>query len=74
GVDFLWGLHPYWGDTADDLVLPASVTATFGGVKAGLAIGRGPELASTIVLVELGLDLDPAEAVAEASVDRIVRG
>ena len=36
-------------------MLPASVTVTFGAVKAGLVTGRGPELAGAIVLVDLGL-------------------
>lgn len=48
------GLHPDTG-AADDAVLPASTTVTFGGVKQGLTEDRGPELAGRIVLVDIGL-------------------
>ncbi|WP_426325024.1 NAD(P)H-hydrate epimerase [Microbacterium sp. E-13] len=72
-VDIPSGLHPDTG-TADDVVLPASVTVTFGAVKAGLVTGRGPELAGDIVLVDIGLgpSLTPVEPAGEASVSRIV--
>jgi hydroxyethylthiazole kinase-like uncharacterized protein yjeF len=53
-VDLPSGLHPDDG-SADDAVLPASITVTFGAVKAGLVRGRGPELAGEIRLVDLGL-------------------
>jgi NAD(P)H-hydrate epimerase len=53
-VDLPSGLHPDDG-TADDVVLPAETTVTFGAVKAGLVRGRGPELAGDIRLVDLGL-------------------
>lgn len=53
-VDIPSGLHPDTGE-ADDTVLPASVTVTFGALKAGLVTGRGPELAGDVVLVDLGL-------------------
>ena len=53
-VDLPSGLHPDTG-AADDVVLPAAMTVTFGAVKAGLATGRGLELAGDIVLVDLGL-------------------
>ena len=43
-VDLPSGLHPDTGLTADDVVLPAAVTVTFGAVKAGLVRGRGPSL------------------------------
>ena len=46
-VDLPSGLHPDTGLTADDVVLPADVTVTFGAVKAGLVRGearaRGPD-------------------------------
>jgi hypothetical protein len=74
-VDLPSGLHPDTG-TADDVVLPASMTVTFGAVKAGLTSGRGPALAGEIVLVDIGLGaggLDRQEAAGEASVSRIVR-
>ena len=43
-VDLPSGLHPDDGTTADDVVLPASVTVTFGAVKPGLHADRGREL------------------------------
>jgi len=75
-VDLPSGLQPDDGSTGDDTVLPASVTVTFGAVKAGLARGRGPELAGDVVLVDLGLGDGLADdpAVAEASVSRIIEG
>ncbi len=74
-VDLPSGLHPDTGE-ADDVVLPAAVTVTFGAVKAGIASGRGPVLCGKIVLVDLGLhDGLAAEVPAgEASVDRVLRG
>jgi hydroxyethylthiazole kinase-like uncharacterized protein yjeF len=71
-VDLPSGLHPDEGTVADELMLPATVTATFGAVKAGLARGRGPELAGTVVLVDLGLPLGGVEPVDTATVDEIV--
>ncbi len=53
-VDVPSGLHPDDG-AADDAVLRADVTVTFGAVKAGLVRGRGPELAGELQLVDLGL-------------------
>ncbi|QEW02802.1 NAD(P)H-hydrate epimerase [Microbacterium lushaniae] len=53
-VDLPSGLHPDDGD-ADDVVLPATTTVTFGAVKAGLVRGRGPELSGEVRLVDLGL-------------------
>lgn len=53
-ADLPSGLQPDTGD-ADDAVLPATVTVTFGAVKAGLAVGRGPRLTGELVLVDLGL-------------------
>ena len=72
-VDIPSGLHPDTG-VADDAVLAASVTVTFGAVKAGLVTGRGPELAGDIVLVDIGLGpaLESVEPAGEASVLRIV--
>ncbi|QIG40926.1 NAD(P)H-hydrate epimerase [Microbacterium sp. 4R-513] len=75
-VDLPSGLQPDDGTTADDAVLPASVTVTFGAAKAGLALGRGPEFVGEIVLVDLGLGDGLADdpAVAEASVARVIEG
>lgn len=54
-VDLPSGLQPDDGATADDVVLPASVTVTFGGVKPGLVTDRGRELCGAIVFVDLDL-------------------
>lgn len=54
-VDLPSGLHPDDGN-ADDIVLPATTTVTFGALKAGLVRGRGPQLAGEVRLVELGLE------------------
>jgi hydroxyethylthiazole kinase-like uncharacterized protein yjeF len=72
-VDIPSGLHPDTGE-ADDAVLAASVTVTFGAVKAGLVTGRGAELAGEIVLVDIGLGpaLDSVVPAGEATVSRIV--
>jgi hydroxyethylthiazole kinase-like uncharacterized protein yjeF len=70
-VDLPSGLDPDTGE-ADDAVLPAAITVTFGAAKNGLASGRGPDLCGDVVLVDIGLELD-AEAAGEMSVDRVVR-
>jgi len=70
-VDLPSGLDPDDG-TSDGVVLPATITVTFGAVKAGLTRGEGPRLSGRIVLVELGLAL-PAP-VAEAAVAEIRQG
>lgn len=70
-VDLPSGLHPDDG-TADDAVLPATTTVTFGAVKSGLAIGDGPRLAGRTVLVRIGLELASAQPVGETAVARIV--
>lgn len=74
-VDVPSGLQPDEG-AADDAVLPAAVTVTFGAVKSGLVTGRGAELAGRVILVDLGLGhaLSDEEPAGEASVDRIIRG
>jgi hypothetical protein len=45
---------------ADDAVLPADLTVTFGGIKAGLLLGVGARLAGRIDLVEIGIESDLA--------------
>lgn len=72
-VDLPSGLQPDDG-SSDGVVLPASVTVTFGAVKAGLAVGNGPECAGSIVVVDIGLTpgLADAEPVGSASVERVV--
>ncbi|WP_082485021.1 NAD(P)H-hydrate epimerase [Microbacterium sp. Leaf151] len=54
-VDLPSGLDPDDG-TAEGAVLPADVTVTFGAVKAGLVLGRGPGLSGRVHLVDLGLE------------------
>ena len=73
-VDLPSGLQPDTG-AADDVVLPAAVTVTFGAVKAGLVTGRGPELCGDLVLVDLGLGpaLASEEPAGEASVARVLQ-
>ncbi len=72
-VDLPSGLHPDTG-AADDAVLAASVTVTFGAVKAGLVTGRGSEVTGDLVLVDIGLGPALAEVApaGEASVSRII--
>ena len=68
-VDLPSGLHPDDG-SADDVVLPADVTVTFGAVKAGLVRGRGPAVTGEIHLVDIGLGpaLERVRPVFETSV------
>lgn len=72
-VDLPSGLNPDTG-AADDAVLAASLTVTFGAVKAGLAVGRGPELTGELVLVDIGLGagLEPERPEGEAEVARVI--
>jgi len=58
-VDLPSGLHP--DDGSAELVLPADVTVTFGGRKAGLLRGSGPMLAGRVVLIDIGLRLGAPE-------------
>ncbi len=67
-VDLPSGLHPDTGQTADDVVLPASLTVTFGAVKQGLV--AAPELTGEIILVELGLSLPDGAGSAEVTAFR----
>ncbi|MCS5736263.1 NAD(P)H-hydrate epimerase [Herbiconiux daphne] len=55
-VDIPSGIDPDTGAAPDPVVLPATVTVTFGGIKAGLLRGDGPRLAGRVVLVEIGID------------------
>lgn len=66
-VDLPSGLDADTG-AADEVVLAATTTVTFGAVKAGLARGEGPRLCGRIVLVDIGLRLDPNDAVGQATV------
>jgi len=59
-VDVPSGIDPDTGAVADDHVLQADVTVTFGGVKAGLLRGPGRALAGRIELVDVGIGEDLA--------------
>lgn len=59
-VDVPSGIDPDTGAVADDHVLEADVTVTFGGVKAGLLRGPGRALAGRVVLVDVGIGPDLA--------------
>jgi NAD(P)H-hydrate repair Nnr-like enzyme with NAD(P)H-hydrate epimerase domain len=59
-VDVPSGIDADTGAVADDHVLQADVTVTFGGVKAGLLQGPGQTLAGRVVLVDVGIGEDLA--------------
>jgi hydroxyethylthiazole kinase-like uncharacterized protein yjeF len=61
-VDLPSGVDPDTGEVADEVVLPADVTVTFGGIKAGLLQGPGAQLAGEVVLVEIGIEAELAAA------------
>ena len=62
-VDVPSGIDPNNGSVPDPLVLPADVTVTFGGYKAGLLLPPASALAGEIRLIDIGLgpDLDALE-------------
>ncbi len=57
-VDIPSGVDADTGEVPDPAVLPATMTVTFGGVKAGLLLGDGARLAGAVVLVEIGVERD----------------
>jgi NAD(P)H-hydrate epimerase len=59
-VDLPSGVHPDTGAASDDAVLPADLTVTFGGAKAGLLIGAGAALSGRIEVVPIGIEDDLA--------------
>ncbi|MDM7891907.1 NAD(P)H-hydrate epimerase [Curtobacterium caseinilyticum] len=59
-VDVPSGIDVDTGAVADEHVLHADVTVTFGGVKAGLLRGPGATLAGRIELVDVGIGADLA--------------
>lgn len=59
-VDVPSGIDVDTGAVADEHVLHADVTVTFGGVKAGLLTGPGATLAGRIELVDVGIGADLA--------------
>lgn len=56
-VDLPSGVHPDTG-AADDAVLPADLTVTFGCAKAGLLQGAGARLACRVEVVPIGIEDD----------------
>ncbi|GAA1631781.1 MULTISPECIES: bifunctional ADP-dependent NAD(P)H-hydrate dehydratase/NAD(P)H-hydrate epimerase [Brevibacterium] len=52
-------------DSAPDSRIHADATLTFGGLKADLVDPRAAAFTGAVDVVDIGLDLDPAEAVAE---------
>jgi len=54
-VDIPSGINPDDGSVPDPTVLPADVTVTFGGCKAGLLLEPASQLAGRVVLVDIGL-------------------
>jgi hydroxyethylthiazole kinase-like uncharacterized protein yjeF len=54
-VDLPSGIHPDDGTVPDPTVLPATVTVTFGAVKAGLLLAPASQYAGRVELVDLGL-------------------
>jgi hydroxyethylthiazole kinase-like uncharacterized protein yjeF len=54
-VDMPSGIHPDDGSVPDPTVLPAALTVTFGGCKAGLLLEPASRLAGRIVVVDIGI-------------------
>jgi len=54
-VDLPSGVHPDEGSVADEVVLAADLTVTFGACKAGLLRPPGAGLAGRVVVVDIGL-------------------
>ena len=65
------GVNPDDG-TADEAVLPAALTVTFGAPKIGLGRAEGPRLTGEIVVVDLGLELPESDV--RLDVARVVEG
>lgn len=70
-VDLPSGIHPDDGSVPDPTVLPADVTVTFGGCKAGLLISPASDFAGHIRLVDIGLgsalaEMQPLVSVADS--------
>ena len=59
-VDLPSGIHPDDGTVPDPTVLPATVTVTFGAVKAGLLLEPAAATRAACELVDLGLGPDLA--------------
>ena len=57
-VDIPSGIDPNDGSVPDPVVLPADVTVTFGGYKAGLLLEPASRLAGRVILIDIGLGPD----------------
>ena len=57
-VDLPSGIHPDDGSVPDPTVLPATLTVTFGAVKAGLLLEPAAGYAGRVQLIDLGLGPD----------------
>lgn len=69
-VDLPSGIHPDDGSVPDPTVLPATITVTFGAVKAGLLREPGSRYAGRVELVDLGLGGELAEMTPLIELDR----
>ena len=54
-VDIPSGIDPDTGAGSTEVVLPADVTVTFGGCKAGLLLPPGAAVAGRLVLIDIGI-------------------
>lgn len=64
-VDMPSGIGASDGTVVDDVVLPADITVTFGGAKAGLLLEPAASLAGEVVVIDIGLDLAGIRPVVE---------
>ena len=60
-VDLPSGIGPDDGRVTDEMILPADVTVTFGGYKAGLLTGPAVRLAGDVRLIDIGIGADLAQ-------------
>lgn len=68
-VDIPSGIGPDDGSVPDATVLPADITVTFGGYKAGLLRSPAQELAGLVDLVDIGLSPELAAMTPVVAVD-----
>jgi hydroxyethylthiazole kinase-like uncharacterized protein yjeF len=64
-LDVPTGLDATTGAAAEGTVR-ATTTVTFGAVKAGLVVGRGPQTAGRVVVAEIGVPAEELDAAAAA--------
>lgn len=60
-VDVPSGVDASTGEVAGGVAVRADVTVTFGGLKAGLLVAPGATYAGAVDVVDIGLDLPPAD-------------